>query len=342
MTYRGINFNGYQGTAYGLQFWCNFFPTNWWLADRLLVLVYVPNPSTGTSEKICLSVYNSGLGEAPYNDVLTYELDSNNYCIIDLTEIMRTYPPALHYIYVTYGQGNEPPEDWGMIVGHAAKGLINPAGVIIPKHPLEDNGVIIMPPTMMYRGEVRFEWRANTSGWMVEELYEDMSQDVFLLDENHYVLQDSSNVIQIYVYKGTGASQVGYPIKLRDLDCEKKYAEVEWLSFSGEYRRHVFEVRDAKNETDNTLALMNLSGEFTEIKGRTDTFNLYLDGLNAYDMWYYSDIMQSSKVRVSLDGGRTFRRVSVLTKGIEIPNTNIFTNKLEINVKWQEYDAVIL
>ncbi len=337
MTYRGINFNGYYGSAYGCQYWCNFYPNNWWLADRLLVLVYVPNPQPENDLDICLRVYNAGLGNPPYNDVLRYQPDASKYCIIDLTEIVRTYPPASHLIEITYGQGNEQQDSWDTILNQAAKGLINPAGVIIPEHALQDDSVMVLPPQMLYRGKICFEWRANT-GWYVEEIAEDMTHDEFSLTSSYHELEGGADIIELYLYKGN----TGHLIKLRDLDCEKKYALVEWRSFSGSYRAHVFEVRKAKSATANSYSLLNLAGEFTEIKGREDTFTLYLDGLNAYDMWYYADVMQSSSVRVSLDGGTTFRQVSVVTKGVTIPDTNIFDNKLEIDIKFRDYDAVIL
>ena len=347
MTYNGINFNGDQGTALGCRYWCNFNNANWWLADRLLLLVYVPTVYP-ENEEICLNVYNSGIGSSYYPDIITYQPDSNKYCIIDLTEIARTFAPNTHSISLWYGQAGNPPaqEDIAYILTSAAKGLINPAGVIIPSHPLEDYGVQILPPSYMIGAmgsdtdflPLQYEFRGEGS-WKCTE-YEPEPFTPLPITQPTYRLDDLGTV-KFIIERNGQAPQPSETFVLQEMDCEKRYAQVRWVSFTGATRIHIFEVRKAKNETANAFSLLNLAGEFTEIKGRQDTFKLYLDHLNAYDFWYYADILQSSKVEVCL-GSQIFRRVSVTTKSVTIPDTNIFDNKLEIDVKWRDYDAIIL
>lgn len=131
-------------------------------------------------------------------------------------------------------------------------------------------------------------------------------------------------------------------IILRKLECGARYAAVRWVSFTGQTRVHTFAVRDLTQTADEVIKLETLDGSYNQIKGRTDGFKLYLDDLDAYDYWYYSDIITSSKVEVSLDG-QTWSQVEVTTKSVTIPNTSEGkTNKLEIAVNWRTYDAVTM
>lgn len=345
MTYKGITFNGDSySDGYGFKIWCNFKRANYWLADRLLVLLQVTTESPTCEVQLWCQ---------PLGFVL-YTQDTSGYCIIDITEIARTYQG--NNILVGYGQqdlSQFAEDEWDTVIDRVAKGNINPAGVIIPQHPLATNGVTIAPPSKMISADdggyssfsaLQFEFRALAQ-WDVIEYWED-DQDTFNCTQPACQL-DNTSVNEIYITPDAHRpSGVGQLIRITPIRCGVQYAEVEWVSFTGATRRHIFEVTKSKTTTKSAYSLLNIEGEYTEIKGREDAFTLRIDGLNAYDLWYYSDMLHSSNVKVCFgarSGNLVWRRVKIDDSTITIPDGDAGTDgKLEINVKWREYDAISL
>ena len=129
-----------------------------------------------------------------------------------------------------------------------------------------------------------------------------------------------------------------YPLK--ELECGKRYAEVEWVSFTGQTRRHVFEVVKLTEETTNEVALEMITNEYDVRKDRRVSFSLRLEGLTAYDYWYYSDLVTSSSVKVSLSG-TNYRQVQVTAKKSTIPETSAGKPlTLEIPINFVKYDTL--
>ena len=87
--------------------------------------------------------------------------------------------------------------------------------------------------------------------------------------------------------------------------------------------------------------LLTLDNSYNEIQGRVDGLDLYLDDLLPYDLWYYADVITSSKVEVSLDG-QIWNQVQVTNKNVTIPAGDMGNGKLEITVNWRKYDAVTM
>lgn len=131
-----------------------------------------------------------------------------------------------------------------------------------------------------------------------------------------------------------------YRYQLKELECGKRYAEVEWVSFTGQTRRHVFEVVKLTEETTNEVSLEMLTNEYDVRKDRRVSFSLRLEGLTAYDYWYYSDLVTSSYVKVSLSG-TNYRQVQVTAKKSTIPETSAGKPlTLEIPINFVKYDTL--
>lgn len=129
-----------------------------------------------------------------------------------------------------------------------------------------------------------------------------------------------------------------YPLK--ELECGKRYAEVEWVSFTGQIRRHVFEVVKLTEETTNEVSLEMVTNEYDVRKDRRVSFSLRLEGLTAYDYWYYSDLVTSSSVKVSLSG-TNYHQVQVTAKKSTIPETSAGKPlTLEIPINYVRYDTL--
>ena len=102
---------------------------------------------------------------------------------------------------------------------------------------------------------------------------------------------------------------------------------------------HYFMLRNQTIASAENYQLLTLDNYYDEIKGRVDGLDLYLDDLLPYDLWYYADVITSSKVEVSLDG-QTWNQVQVTNKNVTIPTGEKGNGKLEITVNWKRYDAV--
>ena len=333
MKYRGINFNGTHSTATKLEYWCNFWAGTYWLANRLLVLCKVTNPTASEG------LYAMSGSDSPFG-MVKYELDADGYCIIDFTDFYRTYR-GTREMWLWYGVGdpNDASTDLVTLLDDTPKGLINPAGVFIPSHISTAHGITISAPLLMYASpynaiKVQFEMFGSNS-------YEFATGRVKFQPGGTIV--DFARAVE--VPSGTDAIEfwhltdaIRYKNQMQQSDCAD-VAVVEWRSFSGQIRRHVFEMEKHKIETGDSFTILSLDGQPFEIKGRKDSFTLRLSNLCAYDVWYYADVITSSEVNVCLDG-TNWARVEVTSKSVNVPNDDETSGKVEITVKWKEYDAV--
>ena len=121
--------------------------------------------------------------------------------------------------------------------------------------------------------------------------------------------------------------------------CKSPAVAVRWVSFTGVQRVHHFMLRKPTIASAENYQLLTMDNSYNEIKGRVDGFDLYLDDLLPYDLWYYADVITSSKVEVSMDG-QTWNQVQVTNKNVTIPTGEMGNGKLEITVNWRKYDPV--
>lgn len=297
----------------------NSYTANVWKQERFVLHA---NSQTG---QLLVWTNLQGSANAP---IAKYKVGSDNYAYIDMTDYVRAYPNVTTiYVYDVSSVVSS--------VSVSVKGLINPQNVNIPTHPLMANGALIIPPRMFYAGqnydEDDAEFYATSGTWNVTG--------------GATMAVNKRNIGQMYddFVLSDGTRSLKY--RRRKFICGVEYIKVKWVSFTGIEREHWFEVSKRKTETANAYELLTLDGDFNTIKGRLDGFTLRLDRLNTYDLWYYSDVMQSSKVEVSRDGGYTdaWRQVQITDKAITLPDGEAGTNGvLEIAVNYREYDAVAM
>ena len=249
---------------------------------------------------------------------------------IDLTDYVRANYGPISTIYLKVVGGAT------TTLGLLFPGLINPDKVLIPGYePNTDTDELrVRPPYMFYKGS------AN----VIAEIYlkQDYPTDIeavgsATISSNYRFVTITGNNFEL---RGDYSYQFDFNYRAVPMQCGVRYALVRWVSFSGITRVHYFEVYKSKIETDNSYKLLPIDNEYIEIKGRADGFTLRLDNLDAYDYWYYADLLTSSKVEVSFDDGATFDRVEITNKNITIPDGERTDGKLEINVNWRRYDAV--
>lgn len=253
---------------------------------------------------------------------------------IDMTDYLRAYATAtIVYLYDNYEQET-------YTINVTRKGLINPDSVLIPPHwPYAK----IVPPDYMI---------GDAQGQQIKAEFYNFDDGAYSVSgaswqSNHRLLWPTSTFFDLYYLPQGASAYINKRYTMRARQCDRQYALVEWVSFTGITRRHIFEVVKSTTKTANAYSLLPTDSEYVEIKGRNDGFTLRLDNLNAYDLWYYSDILHSSNVRVSMNAdsptSADFERVQIADNKITIPDGNAsIEGVLEISVNWKHYDAVAL
>lgn len=116
---------------------------------------------------------------------------------------------------------------------------------------------------------------------------------------------------------------------------------VRWISRYGVQKQFVWYYKDLRVNVSEVVSIATIDGTYDERKGYVQGLTLFLDELNAYDYWYYSDIITSSKVEICMEGSSLWRVVQVDAKSIQIPNNDMGKPKdLEVQINLQGYDAI--
>ena len=122
--------------------------------------------------------------------------------------------------------------------------------------------------------------------------------------------------------------------------CNRACA-VRWVSRYGVQKQFVWYLKDMRVNVSEVVSIATIDGTYDERKGYVQGLTLFLDELNAYDYWYYSDIITSPKVEICLEGSGLWRVVQVDAKSIQIPNNDTGKPKdLEVQINLQGYDAI--
>ena len=297
-----------------------------WLQDRLII--YYNGSAT---ERDYVYLWSSERGTSS-NPIVIYRLDAGHKCTIDVTDYIRTYMRSGGSIYVA-----QLVDDGSGIVDTLAipftiGGLINPAGVYIPpfNFPLS---LIVPPERVLYAGitDIRSEFYKERGSFA-------LSRGASFGENERVVIANSDFSI---LYRPLRFSRKTTFLPTTIDACKEPAVAVRWLSFTGIQRVHHYMLRKPTIAAADSYQLLTPDNSFNEIKGRLDSFDLYLDDLTPYDLWYYADVVTSSKVEVSLDG-KNWNQVQVTTKNVTVPTGVMGNGKLEITVNWRKYDAVTM
>ena len=315
-----------------------------WKQERLLLSFngLVSSESRPTAKKV--RFWASG-GSSFASPIAIYTLDANYKCTIDVSDYIRTYGGFgdSYNLYLAQETSTGTQLDL-LTIPYVVVGLINPASVVIPAHELTGTGAydaVIVPPHKLIQagsllsGGIVCEWRPNSGGWTLTQ-YDTTGTQISAGTSSSPSMTLSASAAKLLLTKSSTITRALQPQK-----CGTEYAAVEWVSFSGATRRHVLEVVKKTTAAADNYALMTADNSYNEVKGRVDGMTLRIDGLDAYDYWYYADMLTSSKVRVCLDG-TNWAQVQVTTKNATMPDGNAGNGKVEITINWKRYDAVAL
>ena len=228
-------------------------------------------------------------------------------------------------------------------------GRIRPSAAIIPPNGIaespavNDNEIGITAPSVMLRSfkdsvQIQFEIADTGSGYQFStgRLWFKPYGGTLVPFATEVAVPNNADIIEFWHLDDT----LYYTVSLKDLECEKTYALVEWISYTGKTRRHVFEVVKSTTEYTESVDIETITNQYDQRKNRRDGFTLRLEGLTRYDLWYYSDLITSSQVRVSLNGTNWYQ-VEVTAKKQTIPETDAGKlNVLEIPINYRKYDTL--
>ena len=304
-----------------------------WSAERQII--YMERVSGSVSE-VKLSKRNNET--LPYDDIATYKLDENGKCAIDITDLVRTFGVYQNAIDVNTSLSISL-STTGVRTSFYIRinGIINPADVYIPPFTMPD-ALIVPPERILYAGltDIRCEFYTEVTTGLNWEL-----EGAILAENKRWI--DAINDFTIYRVK-SGETTIARKSTFQSIyvdPCKFPAAAVRWVSFTGGQRVHHFLLRKPTIASVENYQLLTLDNSYNEIKGRVYGLDLYLDDLLPYDLWYYADVITSSKVEVSLDG-QTWNQVQVTNKNVTIPTGEMGNGKLEITVNWRKYDAVTM
>lgn len=287
----------------------------YWKQERLILEFASENP---------VHIWTNLQGD--YNDPIAIYQPAGGKVYIDLTDYIRAYGDcSVHF-------EEEAEVVTIFIVSVSVAGLINPYSVIVPYH-FGDYYSRVQMPNRMIEPLEKYP--------LIAEFYYSGAGASFTGGASLSQDKRQITITGDFTYKPVPYGDSRKYNLVRRM-CGVQYAYLRWQSFTGITRVHIFEVTKPKIESADSYMLMPVDNEYSEIKGRVDGFTLRLNDLCPYDLWYYSDVITSSKVEVSLDG-ENYTQVKVTTKNYTLPDGDTKQNgKLEIAVNWKRYDAVAM
>lgn len=290
-----------------------------WKQERIIV------KATGYQNTDRLLFYTN-LHGSQASPIASYVPDGDGSVYVDITDYVRVNPSVTSlYFY----DGNAT-----YTIAVSVDGLINPAEVIIPPHNLDGAYALIVPPSLiLYDGgqedDISAEFYATTGTWSVTGL-------ASLANTKRSIGQISG---AFTLSNGTNTESY----ETTNILCDRDYVYVKWVSFTGVERKHIFYATKQTLDAAEKFSLLTIDNSYNEIKGRVDSMTLKLDNLDRYDLWYYCDILLSSHVEVSIDGGSTYTQVQVTGKGVTLPDGDAGNDgKLEVDINYKRYDAVAM
>lgn len=295
-------------------------------------------------------LFISGL---PSVAVAKYTVPSSRTLDIDLSDAVRLSATG----QVSIGQYNEHDVIVGStsMISWSQAGLINPSKAIIPLNSLICSRVNqnanyslfpVVPPSKIYIPSTalafttievvtytaRYAYRKVSTGGVSAETAIPSGRSTITLTMN-------DRYLPLYDTQATGGTAAMGTINLEQTDSEKDYVPIRWVSRFGTTKLLYWERRNLKTSTKDSVSIESLANQYDVRKGYVESFTAFMDGLDAYDYWYYADIITSSKVEVLI--GSNWYQAEVTSKDYTIPNTNAGKpNKLEVAINLRKYDTL--
>ena len=299
-----------------------------WRAERSL-LIFRGSPNTE---------FNVTIGAVTLRSIT----DGTGNVMLDISDILASYAIGARGS-IAFNTGDLTTTE---SVSFEIKGDLSPNSIIIPP-----NGEIglyapIIAPSCYFKGlwglSTQFVLHTLSSTLQLVEYIDGSPTATAFQPDTLQAVVIAGNRLVFRVREGIRTLAVRN-INIREPQCGRCYAMVQWVSACGIIKRHTFEVRDVELSVSDSVSLQNNFGGFREAKGTRKGLRLHLPQLTAYDYWYFSDIITSSDVRVAVseidaDFGED-TRVKVTTKSVTIPNGASVAD-FDVDVILKDYDII--
>lgn len=302
-----------------------------WRAERSL-LIFRGNPN---------SEFNVTIGEVTLRSIT----DGSGNVMIDISDILASYAIGASGS-ISFNTGEFTPTER---IDFEIKGDLSPASMIIPNNGKISEYAQIIAPMCYFNGlwglSTQFVLHTSpsvSSALQFTEYIDGSPTTTTFQPDTLQAVVIAGNRLVFRVREGIRTLAVR-DINIREPQCGRCYAMVQWVSACGIIKRHTFEVRDVELSVSDSVSMQNNFGGFREAKGTRKGLRLHLPQLTAYDYWYFSDIITSSDVRVAVseidaDFGED-TRVKVTTKSAIIPNGASIAD-FDVDVILKDYDII--
>lgn len=307
-------------------------------------VVTIKNFNANTA-KVRLSLFS------PINAISNYVVPTSRELQIDVTDIVRLATNGTIFLEGYDASGNFVAGESAMCAW-STKGLINPYRDIKPLSELLENwtakaesagvdvAVSVAPPSRILEHLTGFP--------LIIEMHGTNDIAVFpigLTTPNMFVAVASQITIPSYMddwFVGNDFERITYGMYgTTERNGCNRACVVRWISRYGVQKQFVWYYKDQRVNVSEVVSIATIDGTYDERKGYVQGLTLFLDELNAYDYWYYSDIITSSKVEISIEGSGFWQVVQVDAKSVQIPNNDTGKPKdLEVQINLQGYDAI--
>ena len=302
-----------------------------WRAERSL-LIFRGSPNTE---------FNVKIGAVTLRSIT----DGTGNVMLDISDILASYSIGAKGS-IAFNTGELTPTEG---IGFEIKGDLSPASMIIPNNGKISEYAPIIAPVCYFQGlwglSTQFVMHTSpglSSALQFTEYIDGSPSTTTFQPDTLQAVVIAGNRLVFRVRDGIRTLAVRN-VNIREPQCGRCYAMVQWVSACGIIKRHTFEVRDVELSVSDSVSLQNNFGGFREAKGTRKGLRLHLPRLTAYDYWYYSDIITSSDVRVAVseidaDFGED-TRVKVTTKSVTIPNGGSVAD-FDVDVVLKDYDII--
>lgn len=241
----------------------------------------------------------------------------------------KTYTPRTIVLYSENTDTVVCSADIVILEGHSLDKMVHPiyeeaSTSVVEVRSLRDMYARVQPPNVMLKfgngndtltfGDVWFEcgdsWEYISAPNTTSNILEDFKSCTN--GNGGTVCIDTTDVGYIYYSGKQGKYRTGFSYIGQDL-C-KEYAVVRWKSCTGNWRQHIFEVRNITNNLDSSTITDPIGTEYRTLTEDSYQFDIYLSGLTKYSMWYYQDILTSKEIYCTILGGGSGENYALFTQ----------------------------
>lgn len=208
--------------------------------------------------------------------------------------------------------------------------MIDPEDVHIPDH---DADAIVQLPHKIYsklteNDNLQFAFIRNSG----DAIYKRKGPSWTLVTGNLISYTRWNGNVQI-ARLVNGTYEILQVIRAEALPCGIEAVDVEWVDRFGITNHALIPSHKYTEGLDKATEYASIDNSYIVGKSTINSLTLKMDGLTAYDYWYYAAIVNSQSVKVN---GQS---VYVTSKKVTIPDGKEFYT-LEIEVNYKRYDEV--